>query len=123
MHNSEQTQEHLAEAAALRDALYEIWRSIDGGGNVVTFSEADTERYRAAIAAWNLRTPNKERAVTDNTALAQAKEALELAHTFIREGVEFGYIKDTTTPDWRKALRETRAALDALAKEQEKDHG
>jgi hypothetical protein len=30
--------------------LTEIVRSIEGGGNIVTFSESDTERYRAALA-------------------------------------------------------------------------
>lgn len=52
-----------------------------------------------------------------NNALAQARAALELAHTFIRNGIEFGYIKDTANPDWREALRETRAAMDALKSE------
>jgi hypothetical protein len=44
----------------------------------------------------------------------QLVEALTGAYTFIRDGVEFGYIKDTTHPDWRHTLRETRAAESIL---------
>jgi hypothetical protein len=33
----------------LLEALKEVVVSVEGGGNIVTFSDADTERYRALI--------------------------------------------------------------------------
>jgi hypothetical protein len=89
-------------------AAFEAWVTpILGGPPTPDGGESyAVHELRWAWMAWQAATQARDAEVK------ALRDALELAHTFIRDGVEFGYIKDTTNPDWRSVLRKTRAALE-----------